>query len=149
VERSADGKNFQPLAVFLNGEIAVSDYRYTDQSGTTPTLYYRLKMKDDKGETRYSNILSFAAADAAPAAPLQVYPSVVRDHFTARVSSTGAAAASLQVVNYAGQTVYTSQLNLQAGENNISVNNFNKASGNYIVLIRTAGQSYTQKIVVQ
>lgn len=151
LERSSTGGKYESIAIFLNGDDAVKNYVYTDNLAADGKYYYRLKLTNAKGEVKYSNILAFNIGDAATTdTKLVVYPSIVRDQFAVKFRSvSNEPAASLQIVDYAGRTVYNKQVKLAAGDNIVSVVDLRLARGNYVVVVRSAYNTMSQKIIVQ
>ena len=58
IERSADGKNFTSLGEIKSKTNLKADYTFQDEKPLIGTNYYRLKMVDTDGKTRYSKIES-------------------------------------------------------------------------------------------
>jgi hypothetical protein len=63
VERSADGKNFTALAEV---KAAGTEYRYTDIAPFNGLSFYRLKMVDDNGLVKHSDLVSIKNAGTNP-----------------------------------------------------------------------------------
>ncbi len=150
LERSAGGNKYEQIALFLNSDNTVKDFSYPDQVNADGKYYYRLKLRNTQGEVKYSNILAFTTGDAMNTdTRLVVYPSIVRDQFAVKLHAAGKEPASLQIVDYAGRMVYNKQVKLLEGDNTLAVADLNLARGNYVVVVRSAMQTFTQKIIVQ
>jgi DNA polymerase/3'-5' exonuclease PolX len=135
--------------VFLQTDIRVTQFNYTDNSLTAGNYLYRLKLLDAAGKTKYSNILSFKTGMEAAEDKLVVYPSLVTEQFNVKFKSAKPEATLLEIFDFSGKKVYRKQLNLLAGENNIAVSGFNLIRGNYIVAVKSAEKILTQKISIQ
>lgn len=60
VQRSRDGVTFETIGIVFAWEEAVhADYAFNDKNANTGINYYRLKMIDNDGVFKYSNILTF------------------------------------------------------------------------------------------
>lgn len=75
LERSTDSRNFQVLEqlLFVQGR---TQYRYTDVRPAASN-YYRLRLDDEEGSVRYSNVV--AIAGGANTADIRMYPTLVAD----------------------------------------------------------------------
>ncbi|MDL2296993.1 T9SS type A sorting domain-containing protein [Bacteroidales bacterium OttesenSCG-928-B11] len=93
---------------------------------------------DDIGFTSHNSIKN-----------VKIYPNPAQDNVTVVIETTDNSPATVTVTNLLGQTVYTEQININAGTNiyNINVNGFQ--NGFYMVNIKTTNGSNTQKLIVQ
>jgi hypothetical protein len=149
LERAVNNRDFSTTAVFLQTDIRVTQFNYTDNSLTAGNYLYRLKLVDAAGKTKYSNILSFKTGMEAAEDKLVVYPSLVTEQFNVKFKSAKSESTLLEIFDFSGKKVYRKQLNLLAGENNIAVSGFNLIRGNYIVAVKSAEKILTQKISIQ
>ena len=149
VERSIDNLNYTSI-----GKITAADntaatqnaYSFIDNNAYTGTVYYRLKQVDKDGAFTYSHV---AVVNIALSNVLwQVYPnpagSKTSVHIKAAINR-----AQLQLSNADGRVVYTNTFyNLTAGQV-IGLPLQNLAKGAYLLTIKTATTSKTEKIVVE
>jgi hypothetical protein len=77
LERSADGNTFFKIATITPGINPETTYRYTDQTPLSSTNYYRLRMHDQRGLFKYSNILKISMTGKTG---FSIYPNPVSDH---------------------------------------------------------------------
>jgi len=61
IEFSCDGRNFTGAAVIASAH--TKEYSYTDRSKCTGSIYYRLKIVNNMGNTEYSRIIRLGAAN--------------------------------------------------------------------------------------
>ncbi|MCC3157456.1 FG-GAP-like repeat-containing protein [Hymenobacter sp. 15J16-1T3B] len=116
VERSADGKIFATV-----GEVAAAgnsttarSYQFLD-AGAAGTRYYRLRQVDQDGTTDYSAVVvvSSQATVAGPGAA--AYPNPFVDAlYVALPAGTEPQAAHAELLNLAGQPIFSAKLQLQA-----------------------------------
>ncbi len=145
IERSASDMNFKTVQ-----EIAVKDdvaqYQAKDIQ-MTGVSYYRLKIMDQSGGFIYSNVLRFESK-AEGKELFKLYPSVIDDKAAIMLQSTDNNAATLQIFDYNGRLVYTKQITVQEGMNNLFVDGLGTLTrGNYIATVLTTNQRLQQKIV--
>jgi Secretion system C-terminal sorting domain len=148
LERADISGRFESIAVFLPTNVSATDYSYTDHTKETGNYYYRLKLTSTEGEIKYSNTLAFKTGNKIKE-DMSVYPSLVTDQFTVKLNAEKEEAAQLQVFDYSGKQVYKKAIILKKGENNIAVNDFSAQRGNFIVALRSAYKTHSQKIIVQ
>ena len=151
LERAIAPGTYSAIADFMyTGENAFEKHTaYTDNSVSKSNYNYRLKMIGKNGEVKYSSVLAFKAGAENDTQELNVYPSVITGSFTARFNADRTEAAQLQIVDYSGRSVYSKPVTLVQGQNNISVNDFTAARGNFVIVVRKGGKIYSQKIIVQ
>lgn len=151
LERAVDAGTYSPVADFLyTGENAFEKHStYTDNTVSKGNYNYRLKMIGKNGEIKYSSVLAFKTSTTNDVQELNVYPSVITSSFTARFNAGRSETAQLQVVDYSGRSVYSKSVTLVQGQNNISVNDFSAARGNFVIVVRKGGKIYSQKVIVQ
>lgn len=151
LERAVSPGAYSAVADFLyTGENAFEKHTtYTDNSVSKGNYNYRLKMIGKNGEIKYSSVLAFKTGTTNDVQELNVYPSVITGSFTARLNADRSEPAQLQIVDYSGKSVYSKSVVLVQGQNNISVNDFTAARGNFVIVVRKAGKIYSQKVIVQ
>ncbi len=146
IERSADGKNFQPLAeVSGNGTTQqVSTYKFTDATPVAGFNYYRIKQIDfDNTESYYSKVIVVKLLSASSQTVLAPNPAAtpnVSVNF-AKVPET----LTVTVVDVKGTTRYSQKYDQPQTENQLSVQNLER--GVYVVVIQTNGRTETKRLI--
>lgn len=126
VERSTDRQNFKTVAIVLDGfEDAQHNKRYQFRENTSEMkekqiIYYRLKQVNLKGQVSYSVILA-SRNEAEAGTKMQVTPNPFSADFTIGFKVNGNANSEIRIVNIYGQTVYSKQLTVFKGFNNIQI----------------------------
>lgn len=80
---------------------------------------------------------------------MNLYPNPASNMVTIALSSTETANASLSIYNLMGQCVYTESLNVVEGSNFHQLNISNLNAGIYMVNVKTAQGTSTQKLIVK
>ncbi len=146
LEKSNTAANFSPVYEEMTGSHTKSGYTDADLQGNQ--VFYRLKAIGISGKTEYSSIISVKLNSST--AEMKVSPSLIRSGTTVGIEVKEKTDAVLLVSDLSGRIVKQQKINLQAGSNNIALGGFeNYTKGNYVVAVRTAGQLYTKKVVVQ
>jgi hypothetical protein len=77
----------------------------------------------------------------------KVYPAVINNSATIQLRSEISGPGTIQLVNYSGGIILQRNIQVQAGSNHIAVDNLGTVHpGNYVVVLRTNGRVYTQKV---
>lgn len=150
LEKGVSPQSFSPVIEFwVNMEGNTQrEFKYTDKQ-VTDIAYYRLVIRHADGKVKYSNVLNFRTRNAtAPA--LHVFPTIVNDAVTLQYTSAKMQAASFEVIDYSGRVVWSQAVKLQAGQNNIRIQNLEAIpAGLYITALRSAEMVSTAKISKQ
>jgi trimeric autotransporter adhesin len=102
LERSADGKDFKPLAT-VSGKGSASEYTYNDIEPFVGINYYRLKLVDASGKASYSKVVS--ALVKAGAFDVKAYPNPVTDKLHVKIQGELGANATLSLLDVQGKTI--------------------------------------------
>jgi hypothetical protein len=152
VERATNPAQFQQVAQFwLSADEAVKQagFKFNDNPNSG-RVYYRLKMISPNGSVQYSSVLVFHTAASAGQETLKVYPTSIQSSVTLNIKADKAGSATFQLVDYSGRVVMQQPISLLAGTNNISVNNLsNLNTGNYVAVVKTDANVYSQKVLKQ
>lgn len=146
IERSADGKNFQPLAeVSGNGTTQqVSTYQFIDATPVAGFNYYRIKQIDfDNTESYYSKVIVVKLLSASSQTVLAPNPAAtpnVSVNF-AKVPET----LTVTVVDVKGTIRYSQKYDQPQTENQLPVQNLER--GVYVVVVQTNGRTETMRLI--
>jgi len=78
---------------------------------------------------------------------VSVYPNPAVSNANVSINASAAAEGTLQVIDITGKTVMMSNLNLNAGYNNINIDVQNLSTGIYSVNVSIGKEVYTQKLI--
>lgn len=143
IEKSANGKSWEKI-----GEVKATNtegYQFTDETAFAHnnTVYYRLKMIDNDGQSRYSKIETLTAASSKN--NLRVYPNPSRGLLT--VEWQGETPQYIRVVDVIGKVIFE-KTDVTKGALTQTVDLQDPASGVYTLQLgQTAGVLY-QKIII-
>ncbi|MEO5562735.1 MAG: hypothetical protein ABIR18_04850, partial [Chitinophagaceae bacterium] len=85
LQRSADGKNFEPLAIVFSQNGVNNSYNYPDMNPLPGINYYRLKIIGNDNKSEYSKIVSFRF-DSKSFGAMIVAPNPAREVIRVRLS---------------------------------------------------------------
>lgn len=147
IERSINGSTFLPIATVTakGNSTTVQSYASIDTFNNLPqhlhTLYYRIKLVDNNGSYTYSNIqrVDLPVQEAL----FTLYPNPAKDFFTILSNH---ADASLTVCDISGRVVMKQSF-LRPGLHTIPTHAWPK--GIYLVTLRTAQKTQTQKLLIE
>jgi hypothetical protein len=152
VERSFNRKNFAPLAeVAAKGNTSgASNYSYSDKNvgETQKTVYYRLRMVDNDGSFKYSNVIAINFITKKLAVKGIMPNPVSSESFSANIVAVEAATtATIQILNMDGNAVYSEQVKLQKGNNTWNSNGLKLSAGAYFLEVRQGGNVDRMKFI--
>jgi len=147
IERSSNGYDFAKVGAqqALGTNNAKRQYQYTDdlsaESGST--FYYRLKMVDIDGKSRYSNVI-LIRRDQQKINGISIAPNPVSNGMaTIRMSASNTTTIEMRVVDLAGKVVLRQQNKVYEGNNSISLNNLGSLMPGIYTLQVFDGQTVT------
>lgn len=151
IERSTDAIHFikrGTVSAVGNSNIK-TNYQYFD--GTTNSsnvLYYRLRLVDNDGSFKYSNIISLRLKGINAGDQMIVYPNPFSNNLKIEVISQIKESATITMYTIDGKIV-TQQFNeIMIGNNIIPINNLSSIQkGNYLIEVKTASGKVIKKIV--
>jgi YVTN family beta-propeller protein len=146
---SKDGISFSTRATISSDPHANAAYSWTDVSASLGTNFYRIKSVETSGMINYSQILRLTVGSNAT--QMMVYPNPVKDKtFTLQLSNQPAGLYTVEVVNLAGQRVFTTQVNYTGGATAQTVSLPQGVSmGLYQVLIKNGSTQKAVKLIVE
>ena len=144
IERSNNGTNFTAIGkVAAAGNSSTARlYSYTDNNPMAGINYYRLKMVDLDNSSKYSEIKSVKNTSFTS---LSIYPNPVAKSMKLSITSEKADMGTITISNIAGQTVYSSQVKVEAGKTLIPINVNTLSSGTYVVKVQLSTEVFTEK----
>ncbi len=130
IEQSEDAKTFNTLAsISAKGNNSSYTYSVAQAAATT---YYRLKMVDNDGHSKYSNVVSLSQSQVAESVIL--YPNPAKDYINVKVAASG----DLHIYDESGRLIINQMV--QTGIAKINVSNL--SSGVYYVILNGQKMSF-------
>ena len=155
VERSSDRQNFKTVAIVLDGFAdAQNNKRYQFRENPSEMkekqiIYYRLKQINVDGKTSYSVILA-TRNETGTGNKMLVSPNPFSGDFTIGFNANANAVSEIRLVNTIGQTVYSKQVTVLKGYNNIQVAGLDKfVPGIYMAELVVDGKIVETKRMVK
>ena len=152
IERSADGRNFTSIGqVTATGGIygsVTNNYQFIDVNvfnQPSPALLYRLKIVDNDGRYKYSNVVQVTLPDITHS--LMVHPNPATNELKAALTAIEQGNITLQVIDFTGQVIIQKSVWVTKGKNQIPVNVSTLANGSYY--LKLSGTGIQQKAKFQ
>jgi trimeric autotransporter adhesin len=150
VERSTDNANFDEIGtVAANGTTSSNtNYTYTDNDvATLPSnvIYYRLRMVDIDGSSKYSNTIVINLADVA--GRVSVYPNPASHSIKVMITAVADGKGEWKITDNSGRVVMQNTTTLRKGNNNVEIDINKLAAGLYY--LNVSGSGIDQKVKVQ
>jgi hypothetical protein len=141
IERSVNGKDFMPISlVQAENAGATKQYSYIDPRAVAGMSYYRLKMKDNDGSYKYSQIATIKNSMVG----VSLYPNPVRSAVTIQHESADKG-ATVSIVGMNGKQLIT--MNVQPGAVQTTIEAGKLAPGAYMVIYTNNGMKQTKQFI--
>ena len=146
VERSEDGLNYKKLSTVRSLGAGEFDYSFTDGNPTKGNSFYRLKLVDIDGKSKYSTV-SLIKWTSNEFVLNGILPSFTNSQMNLQISSKSKRIADLYVYDAQGKMVKSQRLNITEGNNNYQIAVDQLASGDYIFQINTGKEKINGKFI--
>jgi trimeric autotransporter adhesin len=149
VERSTDGKTFSAAGSQLSKGDGNNVYQYTDDisENTSTVFYYKIKELDKNGNIYYSATVT---VNNKQLSKVTVTPNPFVSFVQVQVPSDKNEDATLRIVNAAGQTIYSRNVQLLQGQNSFTIDGLSSVSkGMYFFELQKDNTITQQKIMKQ
>ncbi len=151
IERSTDGLKFISRG-FINAKGSLTssqNYSFIDELNTNAAIvFYRLKIVDNDGKFKYSNVVSLKLNNSSTVDQIKVYPNPFVSNINIELISLHEETAAIRILNANGKTVYKEQTQLKTGGNLITIPNLEKYSkSTYLIEIKTNSNRVVRKVI--
>jgi len=142
LEKSIDGKTFQPIAKIEGAGNSTTDLNYSviDDYPINGTNYYKLKQTDFNGTTWYSKTISLNS-NSKHEIDFLIYPNPATDYISISYPNSNAK-DEIKIINKLGETVFKTN-----NKHEIDVSGLQ--NGIYFIQLTTDKNISTKKMVVQ
>ena len=141
IERSEDGANFSNIGFVAAKNTTTNTYTFNDVLQIKNTTYYRLKITDKDGSSKYSAVV---VVNTKQSPKLDIYPNPVVH--TATISHTKATKrATIKVMMLDGKILIHQNILMGATQSSIDVSRLIK--GNYLVVYENDGVKSSVQMV--
>ncbi|MBL7740947.1 MAG: T9SS type A sorting domain-containing protein [Chitinophagaceae bacterium] len=151
IERSGNGNSYSAIAVqFAASNNNRQSYQYTDDlSAVNGTVFtYRLKMVDNDGQYKYSNMIMIRK-ETRSIEHITLNPNPVINMATVRFYAPAAGNVSFSISDVAGRTMLRQQNSVAEGNNSVSLNGLDRLlPGNYILQMINSRQIQSLKFTI-
>jgi len=147
IERSMDQDNWEKIGtVDLKASNITTDYSLLDQQPLQGRSYYRLKMVEKTGSSRYSKT-RLVQIDQLPR-KLRIYPNPAKNDFTVSFNSSMNQSAALIIRSITGEVLIRKSISLAETDNRVSVSTNGLSNGLYVVELITAEKKFVNKLTI-
>ena len=147
IERSKDQNNWEKIGtVNLKASNFTTDYSLLDQQPSQGRSYYRLKMIEKTGSSRYSKTRLIQIDQLLT--KLRIYPNPAKNDFTVSFNSSMNQSATLIIRSIAGEVMIRKSISLAETDNRVSVSTNGLSNGLYVVELITPEKAFINKLTV-
>jgi hypothetical protein len=148
LERSTDRVNYKTINTqTASVDRMLTPFTYTDAAPAAGVNYYRLKITNADGESKYSNVVALINKDKGFEL-ISVVPNPVQHSTVLSLSSVKAGKIELSVSDVTGKVVMKQSVSVIAGNNPITLNFATLSAGTYqITAINADGDSKSTRFV--
>lgn len=150
IEYSFNNQNFTRLASIPPGKVsglATYTFKYPFQGTSPPIIYYRIKVTAKNGSTKYSDIILLKLTNTSNS-DIIIYPNPTYGEIWLSANGTVRETAETGIWDAQGKMIYSSKIEINAGENLIKLTGISGSSpGVYMLKIKMADRIYTRKIL--
>jgi len=147
IERSKDQNNWEKIGtVELKASNFTSDYSLLDQQPLQGRSYYRLKMVEKTGSSRYSKTRLIQIDQLIT--KLRIYPNPAKNDLTVLFNSSMNQTATLIIRSIAGEVMIKRSILLTGTDNRVNVSTSGLSNGLYVVELITPEKTFVNKLTV-
>ncbi|WP_207492485.1 Ig-like domain-containing protein [Aridibaculum aurantiacum] len=150
VERSVDGVVFNMVGKVNALNQSVASYTYADDVSSVngEYVFYRITQVNTDGNKYSTHIIRLKLQKAA--ASMSIYPNPIASVATLSVTSEVKDAATLMITDVLGKAIVTRRINIEKGNNNITLYDFGSmAGGTYFVKLIIQQKVFVEKVSKQ
>lgn len=137
--KSSDGKNFEPVKEGFTkskAEEAITEFSFQEPLPKQGTVYYRLRLKDDKGDWVYSTLKSLIQVNQDLIKDWAIFPNPVGDKTTISINSNRVQDAVLKVYDLSGREILSKAVQVVDGFNEFELDTQSLLQGHYLMQIQ-------------
>lgn len=151
LQKSFDGRNFTKAAsIPTTPKEGLESYVYNDLNTIYGSVYYRLKMVNRDGSSRYSKIVVLKAKDDGQTRRLTILENPVNTTVTFMYTADQNEEGQVSIYNSGGVKVFTTKITARQGNNTISLSIDPRInSGIYVMELANARERFVAKLVKQ
>lgn len=151
IERSSDGNTYKAIGqvAAVGNSNTIQHYSFADQSPFTSTNnFYRLKMQDVDGNSKYSKILIIKFGGELTA-NMQLFPNPVKDILQVQIPAGLNGSISLQIIDMSGRIVRKNNIASDGNALSTSIDVSNMQPGLYIIKAQAGNTSVLTRFAKQ
>ncbi len=147
IERSKDQNVWEKIGIVnVNTSTFTADYSFLDQQPVEGRSYYRLKMIEKSGSSRYSGTKTIQIDHLIT--NLRISPNPVRNDVMISFNSAANQQATLIVRSLSGNVMFKRPMTLNTGDNRAQFSMNRLSNGLYIVELVTNEKTFINKLTV-
>ncbi len=121
----------------------------------SPNVLVKFRATNDNGNNLYLDNINLSQTSPSGIsknnrddANISIFPNPATNETTLKIKADNASVANVKVTNAIGQTVYSKQVSVNPGANNIKLDTKEFANGVYFVIIESGKNSTSKKLII-
>lgn len=145
LQRSNNGNTFKSIAEIQAKNYMANFYNYIDSTPLNGNNFYRLKMVDTDGTSKYS-IIRLVKFNAKSISIASAFPNPAHGKINLSILCQVKQLASFELLDIAGKKILNGQFLLQQGINSKEINLKNCSPGTYFLYIKDRNRQLTESV---
>jgi hypothetical protein len=147
IERRGDQNSWQTIGfIKANSSIKTAEYSFVDQHPIAGRSYYRLRMIEKSGSSKYSSTRIIQIDNLLT--QVRIYPNPAQTNVTIGFHSESAQTATFRIRSISGNILLSKPVVLGNGDNRVEIPLKNFSNGLYLVELITSQHLYTNKLTI-
>jgi Secretion system C-terminal sorting domain len=140
VEQSNDGKSFKSIGIVKGTGRQL--YTFSDKQPFNGMTYYRLKMVDNDGSSKYSVVKTIQIGNNSK---IKIYPNPTAGEITVTFDSENQEGLNIQIIDLSGKVIFETKKSVEKGETVIPLDLPKMSSGIYNIIVESKSQKFTER----
>ena len=145
--RSEDQSSWEKIGYKeINQPLSNSEYNFLDLQPRTGRIFYKLKLVEQSGSSRYSSTKLIYLDEVLNT--VRISPNPITNNAMIQFSSGTATKGIFNIRSFTGQLISSKNIILKEGDNKFPFNSSTLQTGMYLVELITPGKVYVNKMIV-
>lgn len=148
LERSQDNNNYEPIhKQYATAKEMDASYRYFDENIRSSTIFYRLKIVERNGNTKYSKVIVVSLGSQSNAG-FKILPNPARVNYNLLVTASRQQHAIVLISDAQGRVIEKTAIQVAKGLSMVNLTNpASRQPGLYLIQLLMGDEVFTDKMI--